>query len=103
METELELERRKTGMFFLGFNGTRHPLKSGMNIIGRDQTCDVLVPDPHISRKHASIDVVGDGTITAIDLGSTNGMMVNGERVPSAILHPGQSFILGKTEFTLEG
>ncbi len=99
---ELELERQRIGMFFLGFNGTRHPLKSGMNIIGRENTCDILVFEPHISRKHASVDVVGDGTITVIDLGSTNGILVNGERVPSAILHPGESFTLGKTVFVLE-
>ena len=60
------------------------------------------MPDPHISRKHLSIDVVGDGTITIIDLGSTNGMVINGERVPSAILHPGDMFTVGQTTFTVD-
>ena len=83
-------------------NSSRYPLKIGMNLVGRDQNCDIFVPDPHISRKHLSIDVVGDGTITVIDLGSTNGMIVNGERVPSAILHPGDSFTVGQTTFTVD-
>jgi pSer/pThr/pTyr-binding forkhead associated (FHA) protein len=89
-------------MPFLVSNNGRHPLKIGMNLVGRDQSCDVFVPDPHISRKHLSIDVVGDGTITVIDLGSTNGMVINGERVPSAILHPGDSFTVGQTTFLVE-
>ncbi len=82
-------------------NGTRHPLKTGMNMLGRDQNCDVSIPDPHISRRHLSIDVLGDGTITLIDLGSTNGMMVNGEKVPSAILQSGETFTIGQTTFTV--
>lgn len=89
-------------MPFLIHNNARFPLKIGMNIVGRDQSCDVFVPDPHISRKHLSIDVVGDGTITIIDLGSTNGMVINGERVPSAILHPGESFTVGQTTFVVD-
>ncbi len=89
-------------MLFLVCNDSTFPLKIGMNIVGRDQSCDVFVPDPHISRKHLSIDVVGDGTITVIDLGSTNGMVVAGERVPSAILHPGESFTVGQTTFLVD-
>lgn len=89
-------------MPFLVHNNVRFPLKIGMNIVGRDQSCDVFVPDPHISRKHLSIDVVGDGTITIIDLGSTNGMIINGERVPSAILQPGESFTVGQTTFLVD-
>jgi pSer/pThr/pTyr-binding forkhead associated (FHA) protein len=86
----------------LVFNNARYPLKVGMNLVGRDQSCDVFIPDPHISRKHLSIDVVGDGTITVIDLGSTNGMVVDGERVPSAILQPGDSFTVGQSTFLVD-
>jgi len=89
-------------MPYLVSNNSRYPLKVGMNIVGRDQTCDIFIPDPHMSRKHLSIDVVGDGTITIIDLGSTNGMVVDGERVPSAILRPGESFTVGQTTFVVD-
>lgn len=82
-------------------NGRRFPLKAGINLLGRDQACDIFVPDPHISRKHLSLDVVGDGTLTVIDLGSTNGMVVNGKRVPSAILSVGDEFVVGQTSFSV--
>ena len=87
---------------FLVIDGKRHTLKSGMNFIGRDPLCDVFVPDPHISRKHASLDLVSDGTMTLMDLGSTNGVLINEEKVPSAILHPGDSFTIGQTHFKIE-
>lgn len=89
-------------MPYLVINGRTFPLKSGMNFIGRDQFCDVFVPDPHISRKHASIDLVSDGSMTLIDLGSTNGILLGEERVPSAILKPGDSFIIGQTHFQVQ-
>ena len=50
---------------------------------GREQA-DVLIPDKTISRLHAQIEIVGDGTITVEDLGSTNGTQVNGERLTTA-------------------
>ena len=84
-------------------NGHSCRLKSGMNFIGRDRICDIFVPDPHISRKHASVDLVSDGSMTLIDLGSTNGILVNGRKVPSAILQPGDSFVIGQTTFKVEG
>lgn len=84
-------------------NGRKFPLKAGINLLGRDQTCDIFIPDPHISRKHLSLDVVGDGTLTVIDLGSTNGMLVNGKRVPSAILSAGDAFVVGQTSFSVLG
>ena len=86
-------------MPYLLANGQRFPLKSGINFIGRDQVCDIFISDPHISRTHASVDLVSDGTMTLMDLGSTNGIVVNEERVPSAILQPGDSFTVGQTLF----
>lgn len=86
----------------LVYNGSRYPLKAGINLVGRDQACDIFIPDPHISRKHISIDVVSDGSVTVLDLGSTNGVIVNGDRVPSAILSPGDAFTLGQLTFNIE-
>jgi pSer/pThr/pTyr-binding forkhead associated (FHA) protein len=88
-------------MPYLLADDRRFPLKSGMNFLGRDPICNIFLPDPHISRKHASIDLVSDGTMTLIDLGSTNGILVNGERVASAILHPGDTFVVGQTTFSV--
>ena len=88
-------------MPYLAINERRCPLKSGMNFIGRDKICDIFVADPHISRKHASVDLVSDGSMTLIDLGSTNGILVNGKKVPSAILQTGDSFTIGQTTFNV--
>ena len=48
--------------------------------IGREDGCDLILPDPSISRKHAQIHIVGDEVI-AEDLGSQNGIVVDGQRL----------------------
>ena len=63
--------------------------------IGRGAGCDILIDDATISRSHARIRVV-DGGLAIEDLGSRNGTLVNGERVASADLRPGDTFTLGR-------
>ena len=48
--------------------------------IGREDGCDLLLPDPSISRQHAQIHIVGEEVI-AEDLGSQNGIVVDGQRL----------------------
>lgn len=48
--------------------------------IGRDEQSDLVLPDPSISRQHAQIHIVGDEVI-AEDLGSQNGIVVDGQRL----------------------
>jgi len=48
--------------------------------IGREEQSDLVLPDPSISRQHAQIHVVGDEVI-AEDLGSQNGIVVDGQRL----------------------
>ena len=48
--------------------------------IGREDACDLLLPDPSISRQHAQIHIVGEEVI-AEDLGSQNGIVVDGQRL----------------------
>jgi len=77
------------------------PLKVGMNIVGRQKGCDIQIKDPYMSRRHLSIDVISDGTFTLMDLGSSNGLYVNGHKVPHAILQLGDSFALGSMIFNI--
>ncbi len=49
-------------------------------LFGRHPECDVLLNSKKISRKHCCIAIVGDGLMIR-DLGSTNGVKVNGEKV----------------------
>lgn len=61
-------------------------------IIGRGNTCDVVLPFEGFSRRHAQIDLV-DGEIFVTDLGSTNGVYIDGERIPVSTKTPMQSFL----------
>jgi FHA domain len=54
-------------------------------IIGREETCDVVIPDRQVSRQHARIRMEADRYILE-DLGSKNGTFVNGQELPGA--HP---------------
>ena len=57
------------------------------------------LPDVGISRRHARIDF--DGTqVVLTDLGSTNGSMVNGQRISAVTLNPGDMIQIGTTTLT---
>ena len=62
--------------------------------IGRDRTSDVCVPSPLVSRHHVLIVKSSDG-VKLMDLGSTNGSVVNGQKVVSCNLQSGDSIVLG--------
>ncbi len=66
-------------------------------VIGRHRDCDLVVADAMVSRRHAR--VCERGSSTAIeDLGSHNGLYVNGRRCREAVaLHPGDRIVLGRT------
>jgi len=72
-------------------------------IVGRDATCDiVIVGDLQVSRRHAQIQWTAQG-YEVVDLGSANGLLVNGQRVPRATLRSGDRIRLGNTEFVYQG
>lgn len=75
--------------------------------IGRAEECGICLPEPEVSRRHARLEVTADGEAVALtDLGSTNGVYVNGRRVeasPSpAILQPGDVLRVGAHAFKLK-
>ena len=59
--------------------GIAHPLRAGINAVGRQDTT-ILLTDSTVSRRHAQIGVEG-GTIWVEDAGSSNGTIVNGQRL----------------------
>src|SRR5918995_49560 len=70
--------------------------------IGREG-CDVVLPDPEVSRRHAAIRSTGTG-VAVEDLGSSNGTFVNGERVSGTRpLSHGDVVRFGNTEWELRG
>jgi hypothetical protein len=71
-------------------------LTKAVTVLGRANECELRLDDPGISRRHAEIRVNG-GEAEIIDLGSTNGIRVNGTAVPSARLFDGDRIDLGST------
>ena len=55
------------------------PKAGGEVVIGRAQGCDVVVPERSVSKRHAKIVAAADG-LRVVDLGSSNGLAVNGKR-----------------------
>jgi hypothetical protein len=86
---------------WLDVDGDHYPLLAAITVLGRDNTADVILDDPGISRQHTEIRVTSDGPhlITNIrDLGSTNGTFVNGERITSQRLADGDRVSVGRTK-----
>jgi Protein of unknown function (DUF3662)/FHA domain len=84
----------------LEVNGTRHPLQPPGLVIGRGSEADLRINDPGISRRHAQIQVQTSGPdlrIDIFDLGSTNGIKVNGQKVQQAALEEGSRIEIGST------
>lgn len=67
-------------------------------LVGRDAEADVCLADSRLSRRHAELRRDGD-TVVLVDLSSTNGSWVNGERCVRRKLHHGDSVRLGATVF----
>ena len=75
--------------------GATFALPTGQHTIGRVSECDVVVHGRGISRTHASITVKAHGDVIVNDLGSTNGIYLDGERIERAVVEAGQTLSLG--------
>jgi hypothetical protein len=91
---ELGMERE---VVTLSLDGTRHEITKRRVVLGRGKDADIQVTDPNVSRRHA--EVVQEGAAYwVVDLDSTNGIEVNGQRTRRAKLQPGDTVKLGSTE-----
>lgn len=88
----------------LEINGTRHPILAPGVVIGRGTESDVRINDPGVSRRHVEFEVdqtdVGPH-VWVHDLGSTNGMLVDGNRVEQATLRNGSVVRIGNTDIVV--
>lgn len=81
---------------------SRFDLRPGENLVGSGSQSDVRLNDPSVSRHHAVVVVVAHGVEVA-DLGSSNGTLVDGEKVRGkARLNAGQEVYFGTVAATLE-
>jgi hypothetical protein len=85
-------------------NGTQHPLHPPAMVVGRGTEADIRINDPGVSRRHIEFQVAGQGgglDVRVRDLGSTNGMLVDGHRISSTSLHDGSEVKIGNTTMTV--
>ncbi len=80
-------------------DGRSYPLSIGSTVIGRGDQANLRLPDVGISRRHARLDFDG-AQVVLTDLGSTNGTMVNGQRVSACALNVGDIIQFGTTTLT---
>lgn len=73
----------------------RFELSCGEQVIGRGLDVGIRIDDSGVSREHAKIVWTPQGVINLIDLRSTNGIAVNGNRIDVAVLRPGDRIQLG--------
>jgi pSer/pThr/pTyr-binding forkhead associated (FHA) protein len=94
--------QRRQARALLVVDGRRLLVPPSGATIGRSGDCEILLEDTGVSRRHAEIRPVADGW-TVEDLGSTNGVLVNGQALagPQA-LNPGDLVELGSTQIVFE-
>jgi len=70
-------------------------------LVGRHEECDILLDSRKVSRKHCIVALMGDCLVVR-DLGSTNGVQVNGKSVVEARVLSGDELAIGGCRFRLE-
>lgn len=79
--------------------GRVYTLNAATIVIGRENTCNVVLSDANASRQHAQI-TYNQGLWICNDLGSTNGTMVNEQEITTREIHSGDVITIGVTKLT---
>ncbi len=79
--------------------GRELPLRAGSTVLGRDEACDIVLHDPLVSKRHVRFEA-GDG-VEVVDLGSANGVMVDGGLVTRFTVRRSERMLIGDTEVEL--
>ena len=80
------------GKLVLYYRGQRHEVNKDRFIIGRGkQSSDLTIKDPNVSRQHAMIECL-NGQYFMVDMGSTNGIEFNGQRLQRKPIASGDVF-----------
>ncbi|KRE67015.1 MULTISPECIES: FhaA domain-containing protein [Micrococcaceae] len=82
----------------LDIEGQRYSLNAPSIVLGRSSEADIHIDDTGVSRRHLEIRTA-NGATSAVDLGSTNGSYVNGQKVSGSIeLTDGSTITMGRTK-----
>ena len=102
--TDTQIRRARA---FLVINGSQHPLHPPGLVIGRGTEADIRINDPGVSRRHAQVTVEYRGAhseqvhVEVVDLGSTNGVLVDGQRRSRSLADDGTEVRVGNTTMTV--
>ena len=77
-------------------SGKHFSIQNERTVIGRDARCDIQIADHEVSRQHASL-VLEENQYKLVDLTSSNGSFVNGQRIHSNLLRSGDRIQIGRT------
>jgi len=80
----------------------RHVLRAGTTSVGRQSGNDIVLSDPSVSRRHASFALDEENHALVRDLGSSNGILVNGAAVPYRELQHGDTVAIGRFELVVD-
>jgi pSer/pThr/pTyr-binding forkhead associated (FHA) protein len=70
-------------------------------LVGRHPECDARIDVPEVSRRHCCLAMASDRVVIR-DLGSRNGVLVNGRPVEESILRPGDEVAIAQFLYRLE-
>ena len=82
-------------------DGPNIPLDKPIVLIGRHQECDIQIPSRKISRRHCCVAQVYNYLVVR-DLGSTNGVRINGTRAIEGMLKPGDELTIGNLSYRVQ-
>jgi pSer/pThr/pTyr-binding forkhead associated (FHA) protein len=77
------------------------PLNRPMVVVGRHPACDTRLDSLRVSRHHCCL-TLGDGGVVVRDLGSTNGIRINGQRVESGRVRSGEELSIAHLRYRFE-
>jgi hypothetical protein len=98
-----EARTARAGRAMVVAEGKRMPVGPGGAVIGRSRECDIVLQDSNVSRRHAEIRPSGGDGWTISDLGSTNGVKVNGRAIGATTpLQPGDEIAVGTVDVRFE-
>lgn len=81
-------------------DGPSYTLDKAVLLIGRSEECDIQIDSQKVSRKHCCIALL-NGILLARDLGSTNGIKINGKKVNEGAVNPGDELTIGSHNYVL--
>lgn len=83
-------------------NGKRLPITHWENVIGRHRCCDVRIDLPEVAKNHAVLTRYDDGSWTVSDIGTKDGILVNGVPESICVLERDDVITIGGVELVFE-